>query len=82
MRTILIQACWTLIRTMPNCALAERYSRMALHKPKQVAIVATARKLCVVIHAMLRKNMPFNPTLGAQRTESPAAEQLAAALRT
>jgi transposase len=87
MRTLLIQACWTLIRTMPDCALAKRYARMSLHKPKQVAIVATARKLSVVIHAMLHKHQPFNPTLGATtpkdaKGQASVQEQLAEALRT
>lgn len=84
LRTLLIQACWTLVRVAPDSVPAQRYARLARGKAKQVAIVATARRLCVVIFAMLRDGSSFNPTAGAPKEPTEAscrADLLAAALR-
>lgn len=89
LRALLIQSSWTLVRCAPNSPLVRRYLRLAEAKPKQVAIVATARRLACALYAMMRDKTSFNPTLGAPKTlqgddqivDSSAANQLASALR-
>jgi len=80
-RTLLIQACWSHVRTSPDSPLARRYHRLTMTKPKQVAIVATARRLACILFAMLRDSTPYNPSLGVSRNETNPAAQLAQALR-
>lgn len=83
LRSLIIQACWTIVRRAPDSALARRYERLATSKRKQVAIVATARRLCTVLHAMLRDGKNFNPQHGLSPLDAAArnvAEELAEAL--
>lgn len=90
LRALLIQSSWTLVRCAPNSPLVRRYLRLAEAKPKQVAIVATARRLACALYAMMRDKTSFNPTLGESKTlrnanviaDSSPATQLAAALCT
>ena len=55
----LIEASWNLTWTKESNPLQEFYKKLAKKKGKQKAICATARKLCCVIHAMLRKQEPY-----------------------
>ena len=83
LRSLLIQSCWSIIRTAPDSALARRYQRLAQSKPKQVALIATARRLCNVLHAMWRDGRPFDPGHGLSPLDAvpSSAEQLAEVLR-
>jgi transposase len=56
---VLIEASWTIVRTKESNPLQEFYKKLAKKKGKQKAICATARKLCCVIYAMLRKQETF-----------------------
>lgn len=83
LRSLIIQACWTLVRRAPDSALAKRFKRLATSKRRQVAIVATARRLCVVLHAMLRDGKNFNPLHGLSPLDATArnvVEEFAEAL--
>ncbi len=55
----LIEASWNLVRTKESNLLQEFYKKLAKKKGKQKAICATARKLCCVIHAMLKNKEEF-----------------------
>lgn len=72
LRSLMIQASWALIRFAPDTALAKRFERLATSKRRQVAIVATARRLCVVLHAMLRDGKNFNSLQGLSPLDATA----------
>ena len=55
----LVEASWSIVRTKKDNQLKRFYKKIAKKKGKQKAICATARKLCCVIHSMLRKNQKF-----------------------
>ena len=55
----LIETSWNIVRTKESNPLQEFYKRLAKKKGKQKAICATARKLCCVIHAMLKNKEEF-----------------------
>ena len=55
----LVQTAWCLIRIRENYALQEFYKKLAKKKGKQKAICATARKICCIIYAMLKKGKKF-----------------------
>ena len=55
----LIETCWTLAQSKESNSLQEFYKKLAKKKGKQKAICATARKLCCVIHAMLKNQEEF-----------------------
>jgi transposase len=59
LKGVLIEASWSIVRTRENNPLQEFFKKFAKKKGKQKAICATARKLCCVIHAMLRKQEQF-----------------------
>jgi transposase len=83
-RMLLIQAAWTLTRVAPNCALAYSFQQLSERRPKQVAIVAIARKMARVVYAMLRDEKPYDPSAGKRSQEAKAApqdKQCSAALR-
>lgn len=61
-RTLLIQAAWTLVRVAPQSALGQWFNELCQRRPKQVAIVAVARKMVRVLLAMMRTEQPFNPS--------------------
>jgi len=54
-----VQIAWSLVRTKESNRLQEFYKKLSKKKGKQKAICATARKICCVVHAMLRKNEEF-----------------------
>ena len=56
---VLVEASWNIVRTKESNPLQEFYKKLAKKKGKQKAICATARKLCCVVYAMLRKQQPF-----------------------
>lgn len=56
---VLIEASWNIVRTKESNPLQEFYKKLKNKKGKQKAICATARKLCCVIYAMLRKQQTF-----------------------
>ena len=55
----LIEASWIATRTLESNQLQRVYQKLAKKKGKQKAICATARKMCCIIHSMLRKNQEF-----------------------
>lgn len=59
LKSTLIETSWNLVTTRESNPLQEFYKRLARKKGKQKAICAVARKLCCVVHAMLRKKKEF-----------------------
>ena len=59
LKYVLIETSWSIVRSKQSTRLKEFYKKLMKKKGKQKAICATARKLCCVIHAMLRKQQPF-----------------------
>jgi transposase len=56
----LIESSWALLRSKQENSLKIFYQNLLYKKSKQKAICALARKLCCVIHSMLRKNQEFH----------------------
>lgn len=56
---VLIEASWNIVRTKESNPLQEFYKKLVNKKGKQKAICATARKLCGIVYAMLRKQQTF-----------------------
>jgi transposase len=54
-----IEICWNIVRTRRNNPLQIFYKKLVKKKGKQKAICATARKLCCVVYAMLKKQEEF-----------------------
>jgi transposase len=83
-RTLLIQAAWTHVRVAPQSALSQKYHELTQRRPKQVAIVAVARRMVHALYAMMRDEQPFNPQHArpASRETTPApVDALSSALR-
>jgi len=59
LKSVFIEASWSLIRVKEGNLFREFYLKLSKKKGKQKAICAVARKLCCVVHAMLRKNQEF-----------------------
>lgn len=59
LKGVLIETSWNIVRTKEPNQLQLFYKKLCRKKSKQKAICATARKLCCVIHAMLRKQEEF-----------------------
>ena len=55
----MVEVSWSIVRTKEDNQLKRFYKKLAKKKGKQKAICATARKMCCIIHAMLRKNQEF-----------------------
>ena len=74
MRTLLIQASWTLVRTAPDTPLAKHFAKLIERRPKQVAITAIARRLAGLLYAMMRDGTFFDTkqTRSRQQQESPS----------
>lgn len=66
LRWILVEAVQTL--TKSNTALGRYYRRLNKRKGKNVAKVATARKLCSIIWHVLFRKEPYNDTKAAGKT--------------
>lgn len=62
MRWALTQAVHTHLRHETN--LTRFYSRLARRKQKQVTLMATARKILMIIYWMLRNEEPYHPRPG------------------
>lgn len=60
LKCALVESAWTVVRTKQENQLQIFYKNLCLRKTKQIAICAVARKLCCIIHAMLRKNQEFH----------------------
>lgn len=60
LKTALIESAWSLIKSRKETSLKIFYQHLLFRKSKQKAICALARKLCCVIHSMLRKNQEFH----------------------
>jgi transposase len=58
LRKVMVQGAWSNVRTKTSNPLKEKYERLKLTKPKQVAVVATARELLSIVYAIL-KNRSF-----------------------
>jgi transposase len=59
LKYVLVEASWTIIRVKESNQLQDFYKKICKKRGKQKAICATARKLCCIIHAMLRKQEEF-----------------------
>jgi transposase len=59
LKYVLVETCWSLVRTKENNKFKEFYLKLSKKKGKQKAICAVARKLCCVVYAMLTKNQEF-----------------------
>jgi len=59
LKGVLIETSWTMIRMKEPNQLQFFYKKLCKKKSKQKAICATARKLCCVVYALLKKNEEF-----------------------
>ncbi len=61
LRWVLVQCAWMHLTHAEDSRLKRFFWKLARRKGKQIAIVATARKLLVAIYWMLRRGEPFRP---------------------
>lgn len=59
LKHVFVQIAWYIVRQGESTLLYGFYKKLAKKKGKQKAICATARKICCVIHAMLRKDEKY-----------------------
>lgn len=59
LRYAMVQAAWVHVRRCPESGVSKAFHRIAAKKGSKVAIVACARRLLLVVHAMLRKKERF-----------------------
>lgn len=59
LRWALVEAARNHVRLCPESNLSKRYQRLATTKGHKKALVATARQLATVMHAMVTRNTPF-----------------------
>lgn len=59
-RTALYLACWTAVRK-PGVLHTFYHRLIAAGKPRQLALIAVARKLLLVLNEMMRSKKPWNP---------------------
>lgn len=59
LRYAAVQAAWVHIRVCPQSSITKNYRRLAKRRGVKIAIVATARRLLVVMYAMLSKRQVF-----------------------
>lgn len=78
-RTLLIQAAWTHVRVCSASPLSRLFARIAETRPKQVAIVAVARKLAIVLFTMMRDQTCYR--LPCDETPSEAVQAVTASLQ-
>lgn len=62
MRTALVQAAWSAYRTRPNDPMVIWAKKLAERRPRQVAVVALARKMSGILFALWRDGTTYNPT--------------------
>jgi transposase len=75
LRTHLVQGAWTLRRTRPNDPAVLWAERISQRRNKRVATVALARKMAVMMFAMLRDGTVYDPKQAAAiEAESDEAE--------
>lgn len=60
LRSLMVQAAWSLTRCKKDTALKQFYERQALRIGKGKAIIATARKMIETLYVMVRDEQPFN----------------------
>ena len=61
-RAALIQAAWAAWRTRPEDPMVRWAKALSERRPKQVAIVALARKIAGILYALWRDDTKYNPT--------------------
>ena len=59
LKHVFVQIAWCIVRQKESNSLQEFYKKLAKKKGKQKAICATARKICCVVHTMLRKGEEY-----------------------
>lgn len=59
LKNVLIETSWNIVRTKESNQLQVFYKKLCKKKSKQKAICATARKLCCIVYAMLKKQEEF-----------------------
>ena len=64
-RATLVQAAWCAWRTRPDDPMVVWARELAKRRPKQVAIVALARKMAGILYAVWKNETTYNPTHGA-----------------
>jgi transposase len=72
MRTALVQAAWSAWRTRPNDPMVQWAKKLAQRRPKQVAIVALARKMAGILFAIWRDASVYDPA-NATAATTPSA---------
>jgi transposase len=62
MRTALVQAAWCAYRTRPNDPMVLWAKKLSERRPRQVAVVALARKMSGILFALWRDGTSYSPT--------------------
>jgi transposase len=65
LRHVLIQGCWSMLRSRPGEPMAQWALALAARRNRQVAVVALARKVLGILWAMWSKGESYRPELTA-----------------
>ena len=60
LKHVFVQLAWCIVRQREGGSLQEFYKKLMKKKGKQKAACATARKICCIVYAMLKKNQEFH----------------------
>lgn len=69
-RWVLVQACWSAIRTRPKHPMVQWCLAVAERRGRVVAVAAMARKLAGILYAIWRDRTVYDPQRGASRQEA------------
>lgn len=65
LRHVLVQGCWSMLRTKPGEPMAQWALALAARRNRQVAVIALARKVLGILWAMWRSGEGYRPELAA-----------------
>jgi transposase len=58
-RRVVVQGAWSMLMTRNDCALKEKYFKIADRRGKKIAIVATARKMVELVYVLVKNRCYF-----------------------
>ena len=70
LRSVLIQAAWTVLRTHPREPMVQWAMQVAERRGRFIAVVALARKMAGILFAMWRDGTAYRATRGAKPTQA------------
>ena len=74
-RRLLVQCCWSMLRTKPDDPVSVWAKALAERRGKRIAIVAMARRLAGILWAMWKRQTDYDPNYIAKQKQSAPTSQ-------